>query len=63
MEKISEKARVIGGTVFVGCMFLGMGLGWLNWNIPIGIMIGMGVGFLSMAAVFAFYSKSDRKDD
>jgi putative effector of murein hydrolase LrgA (UPF0299 family) len=39
----------VGGLVFVGCMFLGGGLGaWLG-SPQSGWLIGMGVGFLGMA--------------
>ena len=34
------------GTIFVGCMFLGIGIGWLFRKIGEGTMIGMGVGFI-----------------
>ena len=34
------------GTIFVGCMFLGIGIGWLLGEIGAGTMIGMGVGFI-----------------
>ena len=32
--------------VFSGCMFIGLGIGFIVGNIPGGILIGMGVGFL-----------------
>jgi hypothetical protein len=39
----------VGGVVFVGCMFIGGGLGtWLG-NGHSGWLIGMGVGFIGMA--------------
>ncbi|MFF2455400.1 hypothetical protein [Peribacillus simplex] len=39
----------VGALVFVGCMFLGGGLGALLGSSQIGWMLGMGVGFLGMA--------------
>ncbi|MDR4950352.1 hypothetical protein [Neobacillus cucumis] len=39
----------IGGLVFVGCMFIGGGLGSLLGSSQIGWLLGMGVGFLGMA--------------
>jgi hypothetical protein len=39
----------ISGLVFVGCMFLGGGIGSLLGNTQTGWLLGMGVGFLGMA--------------
>ena len=36
-----------GNYIFVGCMFVGIGLGFLFEHIPAGTMIGMGVGFIA----------------
>ena len=36
-----------GECAFVGCMFIGAGIGWLIENFLAGATIGMGVGFLS----------------
>jgi len=35
--------------VFVGFMFLGMGLGWLLGHLAAGLFIGMGLGFIAQA--------------
>ena len=35
-----------GGYAFVGCMFIGVGIGYLIENFLAGASIGMGVGFL-----------------
>ncbi len=44
-----EKDKVTG-VLFVGCMFIGMGIGILTKHMPAGLFIGMGVGFLASAA-------------
>ena len=36
-----------GDNAFLGCMFIGAGVGWLIGNFLGGAVIGMGVGFLS----------------
>jgi len=33
--------------MFLGCMFLGIGIGFLIDNVPAGALIGMGIGFIS----------------
>lgn len=40
-----------GGIAFVGCLFLGSGVGMLVDNVAAGGAIGMGVGFLAMAVL------------
>lgn len=44
-----EKDKVTG-VLFVGCMFVGMGIGFVLHQMPAGLFIGMGVGFLASAA-------------
>ena len=36
-----------GEYAFVGCMFIGMGIGYYIGNFLVGMFLGMGVGFLS----------------
>ena len=56
MENEKKKSgSSIGGIVFVGCMFLGVGIGMLNNAEEIGGAIGMGVGFVAMGAIWAYY--------
>lgn len=38
-----------GSYIFVGCMFIGMGIGMALGDTGIGMFIGMGVGFLASA--------------
>lgn len=37
-----------GGLIFVGCMFIGMGIGYFLGDLKTGLFLGMGVGFLAM---------------
>jgi len=41
----------IGGMLFVGCLFIGIGLGLLFNRPDIGATTGMGVGFILLALV------------
>jgi len=49
-EKV-KASRKAGGLLFVGCMFIGMALGWYYDDYQIGMFGGMGVGFIMMAVV------------
>ena len=58
MNTENEKKKpenYIGGLVFVGCLMLGVGIGFIKYAVHIGAVIGMGVGFIAMAAVWAYY--------
>ncbi|MEO0473419.1 MAG: hypothetical protein AAF206_27655 [Bacteroidota bacterium] len=46
-----KKKSGIAGTAFVGCMFVGMGLGYLFGATNAGMFIGMGIGFAFMAII------------
>lgn len=46
----SKNKNDIPGLIFVGCMFIGAGVGFLTGHIVVGGAIGMGFGFLMMAA-------------
>ncbi len=47
MKNKKEDKR--GENIFVGFMFLGMGLGYFMDNFLVGMFIGMGLGFLGKA--------------
>ncbi len=50
MAKERERDYEAGGVAFVGCILLGVGLGlWVGQPAP-GVLTGLGVGFLVMAA-------------
>ena len=57
MEEESNKKNGsnIGGIVFVGCMFIGGGIGMLFHKANVGGALGMGVGFIAMGVVWAYY--------
>jgi F0F1-type ATP synthase assembly protein I len=57
-EKENNKSKSkIASAVFVGCMFLGAGIGMLYDKLTIGGAIGMGIGFLAMAVVWGYNGK------
>ena len=39
----------LGSGIFIGCMFVGMGIGMYIDKVSIGTLIGMGVGFIASA--------------
>jgi hypothetical protein len=45
MNKIKKSTISPWGVLLPGCMFLGMGLGYLAGSLKAGLLIGMGVGF------------------
>ena len=49
-SKKDIQSNNIGGLLFVGSMFIGFGIGFYLNNIVVGGALGMGVGFLLMAA-------------
>ena len=59
METKKKSALAIGGVVFVGCVLIGAGIGNMIDTIDVGASgaIGMGVGFIGMGAIWAYYMK------
>ena len=45
----------MGNSIFLGCMFLGIGIGLYFGEAGIGVLIGLGVGFI----IRGFYSKKE----
>lgn len=46
-----RKVRKLSGFIFVGCMFIGWGIGLLFNRSDVGFMLGMGVGFVLMGII------------
>ncbi len=51
MEKSKEKHSKLSWAVYIGSMFIGMGIGALYDHEDIGIFIGLGVGFIASALI------------
>jgi predicted branched-subunit amino acid permease len=49
MENQQRETSKIAGTIFVGCMFIGIAVGMLLHKTGVGTLIGIGVGFLASA--------------
>lgn len=62
MENKKNTTSIIAGVVFVGFMFIGLGVGFLIHELVPGIMLGMGAGFLAMGVVYAIYRSKDKKE-
>jgi len=43
----------VSGLVFVGCLLIGMAIGFLIGNVAAGLIGGLGIGFIAMAIVRA----------
>lgn len=49
MENQKNETNKISGIIFIGIMFIGIGVGKYIDNTTVGTLIGMGVGFLASA--------------
>ena len=48
-EAKETKRKGISGLVFVGCLMLGLAIGFITGQIVAGVLGGLGVGFIGMA--------------
>lgn len=61
-EKIKNKSTV-AGVVFTGFLFIGLALGILFGETVVGILLGMGLGFVAMGVIYAIAGKQDPTDE
>lgn len=55
MDDKTKNTSTIAGVIFVGCMMIGLGLGILYNKTAVGILLGMGIGFIAMGGVWALF--------
>ena len=48
-DKQERSRKGTSGLVFVGCLILGMAIGFFVENVVGGLFVGLGVGFIAMA--------------
>lgn len=53
---MKKKKHDIPGLVFVGCLFIGLALGIAYGNAAVGVLGGLGAGFIFMA-IFIYLTK------
>jgi len=52
MEKVKQRKKgTPGNVIFVGCMFIGIGIGMYFHSTGIGTLIGIGVGYIIKAII------------
>ncbi|MCF8369771.1 MAG: hypothetical protein K9G76_12095 [Bacteroidales bacterium] len=51
MEEQTKNNYKNSGFIFSGCMFIGLGIGFYLGNVAMGVLFGMGVGFLAMGII------------
>lgn len=49
MENQTNNTNKIAGIIFIGLMFIGIGIGKYFDNTTVGTLVGLGVGFLASA--------------
>lgn len=60
-QKEQQKSSNVSGLVFVGCLMIGIAVGFIMGNVAVGVMGGLGVGFIGMALTMGFGKQIDRR--
>ncbi|HKX86081.1 MAG TPA: hypothetical protein VJL37_05380 [Flavobacterium sp.] len=48
-QNSNKRWNSAGNGIFIGCMFVGIGIGMYLGQVAIGTLVGMGVGFIASA--------------
>lgn len=48
-EKHKDSRSGVSGLAFVGCLLIGLAIGILTGNVAVGLLGGLGVGFIALA--------------
>lgn len=54
MDNNKKKTSTVAGLLFVGCIIVGLALGLLFRNTAVGVLLGIGTGFVAMGLTWAF---------
>lgn len=52
-QELKSKGNGISGLIFVGCLMIGLATGFFIGNMVVGVLGGLGVGFVAMAIAMA----------
>ncbi|MCA9951718.1 MAG: hypothetical protein KDE48_18835 [Anaerolineales bacterium] len=52
-QELKNKGKGISGLVFVGCLMLGLAFSFITGNFVVGVLGGLGIGFIAMAIAMA----------
>ena len=63
MKKPEKTSWMNSSLLLPGCMFTGMGIGMLFNATPIGLFIGMGIGFISIGIVKLLSGKESNQSN
>jgi len=50
-DAAEKKQKEVSGYIFVGCIVTGMGISFATDTMPVGLFIGLGVGFITMGLI------------
>ena len=56
VKRFKKKKEDPAGTAFVGCLFVGLAIGMYYNQTAVGVLFGLGAGFIVMA-IFKYFSK------